>query len=116
MLSEVSAIYYAFNESFPKTTLPENYLSLYKNCNEFVNKQPADYTRFDHFTFIRDYVNPLFKMNQQLIKQYGVFTKNYVDYSLNNFNNSIFSKDLYFGQNVKGIFLRGHLRQQPSTR
>jgi len=106
MLAEVNKIYYTFNESFSKTTLSENYLSLYNSAIAFVNKEPADYTRFDHFTFIRDYVNPLFQMNQQFIVQYRVFTKSYVDYSLNESANSIFSKDLYFGQNAKGIFLR----------
>jgi cytochrome c peroxidase len=106
MLADVNKIYYTFNESFSKTALSENYLSLYNSAIVFVNKQPADYTRFDHFTFIRDYVNPLFKMNQQFIDQYRVFTKSYVDYSLNESANSIFSKDLYFGQNAKGIFLR----------
>ena len=106
MLADVSKIYYSFNESFSKTSLSENYLSLYNSAIVFTNRQPKDYSRFDHFTFIRDYINPLFKMNQQFIKQYGVFTKSYVDYSLNNSNTSIFSKDLYFGQNEKGIFLR----------
>ena len=106
MLADVNKIYYAFNQGFAKTPLSENYLSLYNNCMAFVNSQPTDYSAFDHFIFLRDFVNPLFKMNQQFINQYGVFTKSYVDYSLNNFNTSIFSKDLYFGQNAKGIFLR----------
>ena len=106
MLADVRKIYFSFNESFSNTALSQNYLSLYNNAIAFVNNQPADYGRFDHFTFIRDYVNPLFKINQQFIKQYGVYTKSYVDYSLNNAGSSIFSKDLYFGQNTKGIFLR----------
>ena len=106
MLADVNKIYYAFNQGFAKTPVTENYLSLYNNCMAFVNSQPTGYSGFDHFSFIKDFVNPLFKMNQQFINQYGVFTKSYVDYSLNNFNTSIFSKDLYFGQNAKGIFLR----------
>ena len=106
MLADVNKIYYAFNQGFAKTPVTENYLSLYNNCMAFVNSQPTGYSGFDHFSFIKDFVNPLFKMNQQFINQYGVFTKSYVDYSLNNFNSSIFSKDLYFGQNAKGIFLR----------
>ena len=106
MLAGVNKIYYAFNQGFDKTPLSQNYLSLYNNCMAFVNDQPTGYSSFDHFSFIRDFVNPLFKMNQQFINQYGVFTKSFVDYSLNNFNTSIFSKDLYFGQNAKGIFLR----------
>lgn len=106
MLAEVHQIYAAFNGNFPKTELSQEYLTLYTGAMAFVNSQPANYTGFDHFTFIKEFVNPLFKLNQQFIRQYAVFTKSYVDYSLNNASNSIFSKDLYFGQNPKGVFLR----------
>jgi cytochrome c peroxidase len=106
MLGDVSNIYTSFNESFSATRLTDNYLELYKKSIEFVNKQPANYSEFDHFNFIRDYINPLFTINQQLIRQYRVYTKSFVDYSLNNASSSIFSKDLYFGQNSKGIFRR----------
>ncbi|WP_462254175.1 cytochrome-c peroxidase [Ferruginibacter sp.] len=106
MLIDVKKIYSSFNESFPATPVAENFLTLYNNTISFVNKQPLTYSKFDHFIFIRDYVNPLFKMNQQFINQYRVFTKSYVDYSLNNSSESIFNKHLYFGQNTKGIFLR----------
>jgi cytochrome c peroxidase len=106
MLVNVKRIYSSFNESFPATPVSENFLTLYNDAIAFVNKQPVAYSKFDHFIFIRDYVNPLFKLNQQFINQYRVFTKNYVDYSLNNSSQSIFSKQLYFGQNTKGVFLR----------
>ncbi len=106
MLVSVKNIYSSFNESFTAAPVTENFLALYNNTIAFVNKQPLTFSKFDHFIFIRDYVNPLFAMNQQFINQYRVFTKNYVDYSLNNSSQSIFSKHLYFGQNIKGIFLR----------
>lgn len=106
MLLDVKRIYARFNEGFAGTPLSESYLSLYNSAIEFAGKQPDDYIQFDHFTFIRDYINPLFGANQQFINQYRVFTKSYVDYSLNNASTSIFSKDLYFGQSGKGIFRR----------
>jgi cytochrome c peroxidase len=106
MMHDVKQIYNRFNESFYNTPVTEKYLTLYSNAIAFADKQPVNYTQFDHFTFIRDYVNPLFKINQQCINQYRVFSKSYVDYSLNNSSTSIFSKDLYFGQNEKGIFRR----------
>ncbi len=106
MLAEVNTIYLNFNDNFSKTALSEDYLALYKRAVAFVNNQPLHYSEFDHFTFIKEYVNPLFNLNQQFIRNYGVYTKSFVDYSLNNSSNSIFSKDLYFGQNAKGIFLR----------
>ncbi|MBL7920580.1 MAG: cytochrome C peroxidase [Bacteroidia bacterium] len=106
MLISVDKTYASFNSGFSTTPLTNNYLGLYKNTIAFVNAQSKDFERFDHFTFIRDYVNPLFTINQQLIKEYNVRSKSYVDYSLNKNSTSIFSKNLYNGQNSKGIYLR----------
>ena len=106
MMQAVKDIYTSFNESFPSTALPENYLQLYTKALDFVQSQPLQYTRFDHFNFIRDYINPLFLLNQKLINQYRVVTKSMVDYSLNKKEITIFNKALYNGQNPKGIFLR----------
>lgn len=106
MLDAVNKTYVSFNSSFEGTVLPTNYIGLYNATIEFVKKQPSDPGQFDHFTFIKDYINPLFTINQQLIKEYNVSTKSNVDYSLNKNSASIFSKNLYNGQNSKGIFLR----------
>ncbi|MEO6549789.1 MAG: cytochrome c peroxidase [Ferruginibacter sp.] len=106
LLKNTSEIYRSFNESFPGTQLSEEYLSLYNQAIQFAESQPGTYSNFDHFSFIRDYVNPLFALNQNFIKQYRVSSKSFVDYTLNKSNSSIFSKALYNGQNPKGIFLR----------
>ncbi|MEO5563727.1 MAG: cytochrome c peroxidase, partial [Chitinophagaceae bacterium] len=106
MMSDVAATYQSFNESFSATPLTDEYLSLYNKAIEFVDKQPDDYTRFDHFTFIRNYINPLFGLNQQAINQYKVISRSFVDYSLDKKTKSIFNKQLYRGQNSKGIYLR----------
>lgn len=106
MMSDVNEIYNEYNISFPSTSLPSDYLSLYQNAIDFVRKESVDYTTFDHFTFIKDYVNPLFRLNQELIRKYHVSSKSMLDYSLNKTANSIFDKTLYNGQNSKGIFLR----------
>ncbi len=106
MLSDVYGIYSVFNKQFPENTLPENYLSLYREAVGFVSRQSNNYLAFDHFTFIRNYINPLFSLNQKLIRDYSVVSKSYVDYSLSKTSASIFNKDLYAAQNTKGIFLR----------
>jgi cytochrome c peroxidase len=106
LLGEVGHIYEMFNESFSSTALTPAYLTLYKRAVDFLEQQPGEYSNFDHFTFIRDYVNPLYSINQQLINQYKVVTSSFVDYSLNKKNTSIFNKDLYRGQNAKGIYMR----------
>lgn len=106
MLKETDAVYQSFNTSYPKTPVTEKYLSLFKSAIHFVMEQPVNYTQFDHFTFIREYVNPLFSMNQAFIRNYHISSSSYVDYSLTKTSTSIFSKNLYHGQNTKGIFLR----------
>ncbi len=104
MVSNVKNIYYYYNQSFPDRPLTKEYLDLYAKTIVFVNSQPRDYTQFDHFTFIRDYVNPLFRINQQLINDYKVVSVSYNDYTLNNKCTSIFDKSLYQPQNTKGIY------------
>lgn len=106
LLQKTAETYQSFNESFPGTPLSGDYLQTYKSAIKFVKSQPSAYSNFDHFTFIKDYINPLFALNQGFIKQYRVYSKSYVDYTLNKNNTSIFSKALYNGQNPKGIFLR----------
>ncbi len=106
MLQANESIYKSFNQSFGEQSLSPEYLQLYQNAIAFVQSQPQAYTVFDHFSFIKNYVNPLYATNQKLIKQYRVFSKSYVDYTLNKNNYSIFNKALYNGQNPKGIFLR----------
>lgn len=106
MLSDVGTMYENFNRSFPNTPVSENYLTLYKNAQQFVAAQSLDANEFDHYTFIREYVNPLFAMNQGFILQYQVVSKSYVDYSLSKKVTSIFNKSLYHGQNSKGLFHR----------
>jgi len=106
MMQKVQDIYKAYNLSFPEKPLPEAYLTLYRQALGFVAHQPDDYTRFPHFEFIRDYVNLLFALNQQYIREYQVFSRSMVDYSMTKTATTIFSKSLYNGQNAKGIFLR----------
>lgn len=106
MLSGVYGIYNAYNNSFPNNKLYPEYIELYRNCLSFTNGQSSDYTKFDHFSFIKDYVNPLFALNQKMIAEYKVHSKSMVDYSLSKTARSIFDKDIYYGQNTKGIFHR----------
>lgn len=106
LLRETGNIYSAFNESSNDMPFPQSYLELYYKTIDFVYNQPLDYTKFDHYTFVRDYVNPLYALNQELILKYKVVSRSLIDYSLNKQAASIFSKSLYFGQNPKGIYYR----------
>lgn len=106
MLKDVQGIYAAYNKSFPATSIHAEYMDLYKKTIEFVTSQSKDINSFDHFTFIQQYVNPLYALNQKMILEYKVSSKSMVDYSLNKNSTSIFDKDLYYAQNTKGIFAR----------
>jgi len=104
MLAAVQVIYSDFNAGFSSTRLSEEYLGLYDKAIKFANTQPADFTLFDHFAFIKDYINPLFRLNQQFITQYDVRTISQMDISLENNARSIFDKRLFNSQNAQGIF------------
>lgn len=104
MLQNTATIYTSYNKDFTSHTLPDEYLTLYNNAINFVKKQPTDFEQFNHFVFIRDYVNPLFRLNQQYIAAYKVESKSMMDYSMNDEAQSIFDKNLYKAQNSKGIY------------
>ncbi len=106
MMEQTAFIYNTYNQEFQQHAIGENYLALYNKAIHFVKEQKKGYEQFDHFSFIKDYVNPLFRLNQQYIKEYKVQSSSYMDYSLNDDALSIFDKNLYRAQNTKGIFSR----------
>jgi cytochrome c peroxidase len=104
LLKGVQHIYGQYNAAFPQKALPPAYLKLYDSGIAFADAQPAQFSAFDRFQFIRDFVNPLFALNQELIREYRVVSRSLVDYSLSKKAVSIFSKDLYRAQDAKGIY------------
>lgn len=104
MMQSVSEIYSAYDESFNGTTLSGEYHSLYRKAIDFVSAQSKDYKQFNHFIFIKEYINPLYALNQQLILKYRAISNSTLDYALNKQAKSIFSKALYNGQNNKGVY------------
>ncbi|MFI5194526.1 MAG: cytochrome-c peroxidase [Chitinophagales bacterium] len=104
MLNGTKNIYESYNLSFPQTPLTPAYLEMYHKAISFVNGQPLQFSNFDQFDFIKNYVNPLFALNQQFINGYQVVSINFNDYTLNNSNRSIFDKSLYTSQDIKGIY------------
>lgn len=106
MLSAVHKIYIHYNQSFPQTPLTASYLALYQKTLQFVSTEPQQQELFNHYRFIKQFVNPLFILNQQMIQQYQVSSKNLIDYALNKQARSIFDKKLYHAQQPKGIFAR----------
>ena len=105
MLQSVAGINETFEDTYPNYFLQPTYKKLFSEMIDFVKNQPSNINEFNHFLFIKKYVNPLFGMNQQMIRAYNIFPKSYNDYTLNVNVNSIFDKQLYKGQNSKGIFV-----------
>lgn len=104
MLPAVKNIYTVFNNNFPVAPLTNEYLDLYDKAIAFASKQPAAWSAFDQFSFVKDYVNPLFRLNQQYIRNYNVVSLHWNDFALSNEAVSIFDKSLFLSQNTKGIF------------
>jgi len=104
MMQSTKEIYFAYGQTWPDHALNEEYLIRYVLAVNFVMLQPDDFSAFDHFSFIRDHVNPLFRTNQEMIRKYNVRSMSFNDYSLRDDANSIFSKDLYNGQSAAGLF------------
>lgn len=104
MLKAVKSTYGCFDAGFPATPFTPEYLALYDRMIDFAERQPASFEEFNHYTFIKDYVNPLFALNQQMITEYKMVSRNFNDYSLNNTSKSIFSKSLYRMQHPKGDY------------
>ncbi len=97
------AYYVVFNNQFPQQGFTPQYLSLYQKAIQYVALQ-KDYEDFNSFVWIKDFVNPLFALQQEQIRMYKLISKNLQDYSLNLEATSIFSKNLYNGLSPKGVF------------
>lgn len=106
MLGFTKQIYTAYNQTYSTKKIPDEYLKLYDEMVKFTDAQPNQYTHFNHYLFIKKYVNPLFKINQTWINTTKASTKSMIDYSLTKTSTSIFDKNLYRAQNPKGVFLR----------
>lgn len=104
MMKNVSSIYKSYNESYVDLQWSNAYLLLYENAINFVASQPQNFSDFNTYEFIRDYINPLFAQNQNAITRHNLVSTSSNDYSINEQCNTIFSKNLFVAQNTKGIY------------
>lgn len=105
-LRSVNDLYGHFQQAYPAYALSTPYRLLFDSTLQYLQNHLKPYAGFDHFEFIRDYVNPLFTLNQAHIRDYKLRSRSVVDYSLNYDARSIFSKNIYTAQNSKGIYRR----------
>jgi cytochrome c peroxidase len=104
MLQTTATIYKTFDQSFPDHPISVPYHQYYDQLIRFVDTQPDEFSRFDHFTFIRDYINPLFRFNQEMIQAYGISSRHYYDYALSDTVHSLFDKGLFTSHQIKGVY------------
>lgn len=104
MMKDVKKIYEVFDESFPKNKIRKDYLTLYDKAIQFVISQPTINEKFDHFIFIRDFINPLFTINREMILENKAVSHNLFDLYYNNNAKSIFSKPFFEAQSTKGVY------------
>ena len=108
MLLAVKGIYQTFDNEHPNFALTADYLEKYESMLRFVKERQTSFEAFDHFTFLRDFVNPLFLIHQHRIRYFGFVSSSLVDYSINDAAVSLFSKDLIIAQDARGIFSKVH--------
>ena len=106
MLKGVRTIYTAYTNTYTQNPLSEEYLDKYDACIRWVENQAMDPQLFDHFTFISQYINPLYRLQATWVLKNDFRSKSMLDYTINKEAQSIFDKEIYRGQNSKGVFLR----------
>ncbi|MCC6752667.1 MAG: cytochrome C peroxidase [Saprospiraceae bacterium] len=107
MLLDTREIYRAFGGGGGNEAFPTTYDSLYEAAIAFVAQHTArPYSEFDHFYWIRDYVQPLYALNAGLIRQKRYRSRSLVDYALSDAADRIFSKNLYRAQEERPLFRR----------
>jgi cytochrome c peroxidase len=104
MLKANRVKYALFNTQYPDLRVLPDYLQIVDACIDFIDKQTHAYDEFDHYKFIREYVNPLFKLNAERIRSLNLKSRSLVDYSLNDNAEHIFSKSLFVAQSRYGLF------------
>lgn len=88
-------------ECFPVDTV---YHEVYRNMLRFLEQQGNHPDSFAHFTWLRDYLAPLYRMQAEALLRSGYRSNNFNDYSLQNTATSLLAPDLYLAQNRNGIF------------
>ncbi|MBK7810712.1 MAG: cytochrome C peroxidase [Saprospiraceae bacterium] len=104
MCEAVLEIQLAHNESFLEFKLADSFMNRYRDMLVYLQSKTDDWSEFSHFHFIRDFVDPLFGMNQEMIRKYKVRSQSFNDFSLSRNAQSIFDKNLYEAQDDQGVF------------
>lgn len=104
VLDGQTEIYQLHNQQHPNQSFSNAYLVHFDRTIRFVQQQPQQLKDFDHFTFIRDFIRPLFQMNAQHILSYKLRSKNLIDYSIESACEEIFDPLLYEGMDTKGWY------------
>lgn len=103
MMKSAQEIYTSYSSTYSNKLLSSEYQDLYSEAIDFVSTTKK-YTEFNHFEFIRDYINPLFALNQKHIREYQPVSTSFNDYSLSNKATSIFDRQLYEAVSTSGPY------------
>ncbi|MBK9271560.1 MAG: cytochrome C peroxidase [Saprospiraceae bacterium] len=112
LCNSVAEIHEAHNVSFPEFSLTDSFNLVYRSMLVWLSQQSDVWSKFSHFMFIRDYVEPLFGLNQRMIQKYRMRSFSFNDYSLSKKAVSIFDKRLYEAQDDMGVFRPARLEEQ----
>lgn len=103
MAKSMLGYYKIYNATYP-IKFSDEYVIMYAKMATFLNDFDSGIEAFDHFAFLRNFVNPLFAMNAKMLRDHHIISSSFVDYSLNRSANSIFDRNLYRAQSTDGIY------------
>ncbi len=101
MIKEMRIILISYHNEFH---LLDNYFFQKLDSSIAFIERTKNWNDFNHFLFIRDFVEPLFQINQKYIQDQNYSSIAYNEFSLNNHAVSLFDKYLYSAQDLKGVF------------
>ncbi len=104
MMESTHEVLSLYNDNYPSYSFSEVYMEGLESAIQFVKRQPKDFELFDHFIFLRHYINPLYGAVQRRIQDLGLKTSNVNDFSLNPQATSIFGQNVYRAQETMGLF------------
>lgn len=87
-----------------KLFLDNGYVEKLNDCLKFIYSFNNNWEKFDHYSFIKNFINPLFERNQKFIRSNKLESIAYNEYSINNSAQTIFDKSLYSAQDMMGVF------------
>ena len=102
-LNEALVYYQKYNLSFPNTPIEQDYITKFQKLQQWIELDNTGFSAFDRYKLIKEFIAPLYDLNQSLVRKHNWRSHSWVDYSLNAKEDWIFSKHLYQAQDAENF-------------